>query len=108
MEYTVKRDRDDMVRILKEVCGSARYLLQNVMANKLRAPYVLGRGRVIRLDCFQKKSNAFLIRNIKIFQQHFGICINYIRFIHLYTEQISKILDIRSGRFVVTNVVHGR
>lgn len=112
-----------MVRILKEVCGSARYLLQNIMANKLKAPSGLSRGRVIRIDCFQKKSNTFLIRNIK-FYMRFSSCIieqpfviwlnlinipiNFNRFIHLSTGQISKILDIRSGRFVATNGFHGR
>lgn len=45
---------------------------------------------------------------MNIIEQLFVICINFNRFIHLSAEQISKILDIRSGRFVATNVVHGR
>ena len=55
--YTVTRDRDDLVRILKETCGSSRYLLQNAMVNNLHKPYNAFKGRKLLIFCFAPPSN---------------------------------------------------
>ena len=51
IKYTVSRTNDDLVRILKEVCGSARYLISNAAANQLKAPYRPGIGKVLDIQC---------------------------------------------------------
>lgn len=43
--------KDDLVRILKEVCSSSRYLLENAKANNLKAPYQVTKGKVLKLQC---------------------------------------------------------
>lgn len=43
--------KDDLVRILKEVCSSSRYLLDNAKANNLKAPYQVTKGKILTLQC---------------------------------------------------------
>ena len=45
------KDRDDIIRILKEVCGSARDLIAAVNANKLKPPYQVYKGASLQLPC---------------------------------------------------------
>ena len=42
------KDRDDIIRILKEICGSARDLIAAVNANKLKPPYQVYKGASLR------------------------------------------------------------
>lgn len=49
--YIVNRDRDDIIRILKELCGSARYLIATAGANNLKAPYSVTKGTPLQIPC---------------------------------------------------------
>ena len=51
INYTVSLTNDDLIRILKEVCGSARYLISNAAANQLKAPYRPNIGKVLDIQC---------------------------------------------------------
>ena len=45
------KDGDDIIRILKAVCGSARDLISAANVNKLKAPYKVYKGTILQLPC---------------------------------------------------------
>ena len=46
------RNNDDVIRILKEVCGSARYLIATAAANNLKPPYRVTKGTSLHIPCW--------------------------------------------------------
>lgn len=51
MSYTVSSPNDNLSRILKEKCGSARLLIENAAANNIKSPYTVVKGSVLEIEC---------------------------------------------------------
>lgn len=51
MSYTVSGPNDNLSRILKEKCGSARLLIENAAANNIKSPYTVAKGSVLEIVC---------------------------------------------------------
>lgn len=49
--FTGYRDSDDLVRVLKAYCGSARLLLTTAASNNMKAPYSISKGQAVNLPC---------------------------------------------------------